>query len=159
MTRKQANSKHCFVCGVDNFNGLKINFYEDQPGSIHASVTVPAHFQGYPGIVHGGVIAAMLDEVAGRCIIDSEPPRWMVTAKLSIRYRRPVPVEAPLKLFGTLKEDSGSLVKTAGEIRDESGIVLAEAEVILANVPPQLKNSMAHLSNDEWQVYPDEAQS
>ena len=157
--KRQANSKHCFVCGVENFNGLQIVFYEDQPGAVRASTTVPGHFQGYPGIVHGGIIAAMLDEVAGRTIIDTDPPRWMVTAKLSIRYRRPVPVEKPLQLFGTLKEDSGFLVKTSSEIRDENGAVLAEAEVLLANVPDQLKDSMARLSQDEWQVYSDEAQS
>ena len=155
--KKQANSKHCFVCGVVNFNGLQIKFYEDQPGAVHATVKVPEHFQGYPGIVHGGVIAAMLDEVAGRCVIGTDPPRWMVTARLSIRYRRPVPVETPLSLFGTLKEETGLLVKATGEIRDEAGAVLAEADVLLVNAPANMQVGLAQLSQEEWMVYSDEA--
>jgi acyl-coenzyme A thioesterase PaaI-like protein len=154
--KKQSNSKKCFVCGVENLNGLQINFYEVESGKVTAGVTVPNHFQGYPGIVHGGIIAAMLDEVAGRTVIEIDPPRWMVTAKLSVRYRKPVPVGKPLKLFGYLKEDTGLMVKAVGEIQDESGTVLAEAEVVLANFPPHLQQNLTLLTQDEWMVYPDE---
>jgi acyl-coenzyme A thioesterase PaaI-like protein len=73
--KKQSNSKNCFVCGVENIQGLQIDFYEVEAGKVTAAITVPQHFQGYPGIVHGGIIAAMLDEVAGRTVIQSEPPR------------------------------------------------------------------------------------
>jgi uncharacterized protein (TIGR00369 family) len=144
------------VCGVENIQGLQIDFYEVEAGKVTAAITVPQHFQGYPGIVHGGIIAAMLDEVAGRTVIQSEPPRWMVTARLSVRYRKPVPIEKPLKLFGTLKEDTGLMVKATGEIRDETGAILAEADVLLANFPPQLQQNLTQLTQDEWKVYPDE---
>jgi acyl-CoA thioesterase FadM len=80
----------------------------------------------------------------------------MVTARLSVRYRKPVPIEKPLKLFGTLKEDTGLMVKATGEIRDETGAILAEADVLLANFPPQLQQNLTQLTQDEWKVYPDE---
>ena len=57
---KQPNSKHCFVCGVENDNGLKMTFYTVGDGIVEAEYVVPERFQGYPGVVHGGIIASML---------------------------------------------------------------------------------------------------
>jgi len=68
---KQPSSRHCFVCGVENSAGLHMSFYDVQPGVVEAQYTVPVHFQGYPGITHGGVISAMLDEVGGRAQMSS----------------------------------------------------------------------------------------
>jgi acyl-coenzyme A thioesterase PaaI-like protein len=153
--KKQANSRTCFVCGVDNIHGLHIQFYEEQPGKITAAIKVPGHFQGYPGIVHGGIIAAMLDEVSGRTIMTDQGNRWMVTASLSIRYRKPVPVEKPLKLVGLLKEDSGIIARVHGEILDEMGVLLAEGDAVMASVPTSVQASMDRLSNEDWKVYPD----
>ena len=152
---KQANSRYCFVCGLDNGNGLKMKFFEDEPGKVSANITVPAHFQGYPGIVHGGIIAAMLDEVSGRTITNDEYSRWMVTASLSIRYRKPVPVEKPLHLVGILKNDSGLVARVRGEIFDEDGTLLAEAEAVLAVIPKDLKESLDKMPVEDWRVYPD----
>ena len=154
--KKQANSRSCFVCGVENAHGLHIQFYEEQPGKITASITVPGHFQGYPDIVHGGIIAAMLDEVSGRTIMSNQEARFMVTASLSIRYRKPVPVEKPLKLVGLLKEDLGGVARVHGEILDEAGTLLAEGEAVLASVPKSVQISMDDLSSEDWKVYPDQ---
>jgi acyl-coenzyme A thioesterase PaaI-like protein len=154
--KKQANSRHCFVCGVKNDYGLKINFYDDEPGKVSASVTVPRHFQGYPGIVHGGIIAAMLDEVSGRTVMSGEEPsRWMVTASLSIRYRKPVPVERPLRLVGTLKEDNGLIIRAHGSILDENGKLLAEGDAVMANAPMTMQMSIDDLTTEDWKIYPD----
>ncbi len=157
--KKQANSRHCFVCGLDNHNGLQMKFYEDGSGKVIADITVPGHFQGYPGIVHGGIIAAMLDEVSGRTITNSETTRWMVTASLSIRYRKPVPVEKPLHLVGSLIQDSGAVARVHGEIFDEGGILLAEAEAVLASIPRNLQESLARLPQEDWRIYPDQGGS
>ena len=155
--KKQANSKSCFVCGVENHHGLRINFYEETAGKILARTTVPEHFQGYPGIVHGGIIAAMLDEVSGRTIMgENDAPRFMVTASLSLRYRRPVPVMKPLKLVGILREDSGSTARVHGEVFDENDMLLAECDAVMAAVPKTVNESMKNLSAEDWKVYPDE---
>ncbi len=153
--KKQANSSHCFVCGLENDHGLQRKFYEDGSGKVLSDITIPRHFQGYPGIVHGGIIAAMLDEVSGRTITNSEATRWMVTASLSIRYRKPVPVEKPLHLEGSLSQDSGAVARVRGEIYDESGVLLAEGEAVLAAIPQNLKASLDDLPQEEWRVYPD----
>jgi uncharacterized protein (TIGR00369 family) len=153
--KKQANSSHCFVCGLHNDYGLHMKFYEDESGKVVSDITVPKRFQGYPGIVHGGIIAAMLDEVSGRTITNSEATRWMVTASISIRYRKPVPVEKLLHLEGSLKQDSGAVARVRGEIYDENGVLLAEADSVLAAIPPSLKASVENLPQEEWRVYPD----
>jgi hypothetical protein len=54
FVKKQANSNQCFVCGVNNSFGLKIKFYEPQPGEVEAEIKLPKQYQGYPGVVHGG---------------------------------------------------------------------------------------------------------
>jgi acyl-coenzyme A thioesterase PaaI-like protein len=81
--------------------------------------------------------------------------RWMVTASLSVRYRRPVPVEKPLRLIGVLKEDTVNIARVHGEIWDENGTVLAESEAVMASVPKNVKESMDNLSAEDWKVYPD----
>lgn len=153
--KKQANSKNCFVCGVQNIHGLHLSFYETGLGETLAEITVPDHFNGYPGVVHGGIVAAMLDEVSGRVFMGDNPPRFMVTAKLNIRYRRPVPVGVKLTLRGRAIEDKGRVATAEGAIYDPQGTLLAEAEIVLADVPAQIAAGFDP-AREEWKVYPDE---
>lgn len=152
---KQANSRFCFVCGVDNDNGLKMKFYEDSPGEVRATITVPEHFRGYPGVVHGGITAAMLDEVAGRAFMGGATPRFLVTARMSVRYRRPVPVGEPLILKGHAGEDKGKAAFATGEIFNEAGELLAEADLVLAELPVDVHETMNN-GSDTWELFPDE---
>ncbi len=151
---KQANSRHCFVCGVENRFGLQLKFYEVEPGHVIAETVVPEHFQGYPGVCHGGIVAAMLDEVSGRTMIRGEPPRWMVTAKLEVRYRKPVPVGKKIFLEGKAKEDNGRIASVTGAIYNEDHILLAEADAVLADVPRHVFDGSTFAATD-WRVYPD----
>jgi len=64
--KKQPNSEMCFVCGRKNPVGLYMRFHDNGETEVVSEFTVPEHYQGYPGIVHGGVVAAMLDEVVAR---------------------------------------------------------------------------------------------
>jgi uncharacterized protein (TIGR00369 family) len=152
---KQANSRKCFVCGVENHFGLNLKFYEVEPGRVAAETVVSEQFQGYPGVVHGGIVAAMLDEVSGRTMIRGDQPRWMVTAKLEIRYRRPVPVGKRIFLEGKAKEVNGRTAVVSGAIYSEDRVLLAEAEAVLADMPAQVLNTDG-LAPDDWKVYPDE---
>jgi acyl-coenzyme A thioesterase PaaI-like protein len=152
--KKQASARNCFVCGVENVNGLQIRFYQAEPGKVVAECTIPKQYEGYPGIVHGGIISAVLDEVAGRTLTGDDPPRFMVTAQLSVRFRRPVPIEQPLQIFGYAKADRDRTAVAISEMRDKDNHLLAEAEVVLANIPPGLLSS--EWDEREWMVYPDE---
>jgi uncharacterized protein (TIGR00369 family) len=153
--KKQANSKRCFVCGVENKFGLQLKFYESEPGLVIAETTVPEHFQGYPGVVHGGIVAAMLDEVSGRSMLHGEPARFMVTAKLNVRYRKPVPVGEKLLLEGRAKEDNGRIATVTGAIYNQAHELLAEAEAVLADIPQKLMDAAA-FGPEDWKVFPDE---
>ena len=156
---QQPSARQCFVCGVENPAGLHITFFEtepptpDLPVEVRAEITVPQRFQGYPGIVHGGIIATMLDEVSSRTVFRGDPLRFVVTAKMNVRYRKPIPVETPLKLRGWVISDRKRVVEVGGEITNVEGVVLAEAEATLMEVETEFFGDQS-LSPDEWKVYP-----
>ena len=78
-------------------------------------MSVPEHFNGYPGVTHGGIVAALLDETAGRSILmDGGFDDLMVTAKLEVAYRRPTPTGVPLQVVGRLTRRSGARAEAAG---------------------------------------------
>ena len=87
---KQPNSEMCFVCGRNNPVGLHMRFHDDGESKVASEFTVPDHYQGYPGIVHGGVLAAMLDEVVARVSMIGDPHHFMISVKLAVLYRHPV---------------------------------------------------------------------
>jgi acyl-coenzyme A thioesterase PaaI-like protein len=151
---KQPNSKKCFVCGVENLNGLHLKFYEENPGEVTVEYTVPEQFQGYPGVVHGGIVAAMLDEVAGRAHMGGDPPRFMFTARLDVRYRRNVPVNQPLRIIGRAGKSRGRTAIALSQIYGPDGELLAEAQALLVNVPDDVVKEV-DLELLGWKVYPD----
>jgi uncharacterized protein (TIGR00369 family) len=150
---KQPNSKNCFVCGVENQTGLSLEFFELGEGRVAAEPSLPDSYQGYPGIVHGGIVASMLDEIAGRAAMIGNHNHFRLTAKMNIRYRQPVPVGKRIRLEGWVVEDRGRLANAHAEIRLSDGTVAAEAEVVLADLPdaPRTEEVLAELG---WRVYP-----
>lgn len=148
----QPNSRDCFACGVANPIGLKIRFYNLDTGEVEAHYTVPEMFQGYPGIVHGGIVAAMLDEIAYRSLIVDDPERLMFTARLNIRYRCNVPVEEPLRLVGKRSKVKQRSATAFGYIYSSAGELLAEAEALLIRVPDQMYGT-DQLAELGWKVY------
>jgi uncharacterized protein (TIGR00369 family) len=153
MTVKQPGSKHCFICGRENPVGLKMDFYLTAPGEVQAKITVPAQYEGYPGVVHGGIIAAILDETGGRSHME-DPTRFMVTAQLNVRYRKPVPIGIPLVVVGLAGERRGRVSNAKSEIRNVDGEVLAEAELVLVDIPETQLPSVDP-KDLGWRVYPD----
>jgi acyl-coenzyme A thioesterase PaaI-like protein len=153
--KKQPSSLNCFVCGTQNPCGLHLKFYSDGPGQVAADTTVPDRYQGYPGVVHGGIVAAMLDEVAGRAHMEGDPPRFMYTARLELRYRRNVPVGQPLRLVGQALKSKGRTATASGMIYDQDGNLLAEAEALLVDIPAEVIDTV-NLPALGWKVYPDE---
>jgi uncharacterized protein (TIGR00369 family) len=145
----------CFVCGVENSNGLKLRFFETGPGEVIAYYTVDKKFQSYPGVVHGGIVAAILDEAAGRSQMGPDANRFMFTAQISVRYRKPVPVGMPLRILGHAQELHGHIAKASGEIYDKDSNLLAQADLILADVPPENLDQF-NTSSIGWRLYPEE---
>ena len=155
MRAKQPNSRHCFVCGVENPIGLHLKFYETGPGEVTADLNLANIYQGYPGIVHGGIIAAMLDEAAGRAHMGpAEAPRFMFTGKLDVRYHKNVPIGQPLRLVGKAGPTKSRTAEAYGAIYDQDDTLLADATVLLVNVPARMAQS-TDLAALGWKVYPD----
>jgi uncharacterized protein (TIGR00369 family) len=153
---KQPNSRDCFVCGVDNEHGLHLQFYQNEPGVVEVTYTVPEHFQGYDGIVHGGIVATLVDEVLGRVHMGSDPehPRFMYTAKLTITYRKPVPTGEEIRIVGQAKKSRRRTATSTAQIYGPEGDVLVEAEALLVDLPSE-KLEGVDLEALGWKVYPD----
>ena len=152
MNNKQPGSKNCFVCGRENPAGLKLDFYTPSSGHARTEIELPIKYEGYPGIVHGGIIAAILDETGGRAYMDDQHP-FMVTAQLNVRYRKPVPIETPLVVHGVATERQGRVSRAHSEIRNMEGEILAEAELVLVDIPEE-ETAGIDLEALGWHVYP-----
>ncbi len=152
---KQPNSHYCFICGRKSPVGLKMSFYNSGPGEVTTEHLVPDIYQGYPGIVHGGIVAAMLDETAGRSVMSEgwDDP-FFLTLKLEIKYRRPVPTETRLKIVGRLKTLRGRRAICHSEIQLPDGSIAAEAEALLARMPADMLTRVDYETLG-WKVYDD----
>ena len=86
----QTTYQRCFACGQQNESGLQLTFRREGT-RIVADYQPAERFQGFPGVLHGGVLATMLDETMSRT--GAMRREWLMTGKLEVRYRRPAPVE------------------------------------------------------------------
>ncbi len=121
VNKKQHVSKDCFVCGVENKDSLKTKFYELENGELMSVSTPSSVHQSYPDRMHGGVISAILDEIIGRAIMIEEPDAWGVTVELNIKYKKPVPLDKPVKAVGRITRNSRLIFEGTGEIILEDG--------------------------------------
>ncbi len=154
---KQRSSRTCFLCGRQNPIGLKIQWYNDpEAGAVRAAVTVPEHFNSYPGIVHGGVVAALLDETSGRSLLVQEDTdsNLFVTLKLEVKYRQPVPTGQLLSLRGWTIQRTPSRARVAAELRLPDGSLAAEAEAVVVR-PRQEFFDKWEPEKPYWKVYDD----
>lgn len=146
----QSNTHHCFVCGIDNPTGLKITFESDGEGRVWAKKRFSRQYQGYPGIVHGGVLAAVLDEAAGRATMKHKRPEInLVTGKLSIRYRKPVFVDELILVEAMMVSHNERVYHCVSMLKSEAGELLAEAEVIMVEPGQELASTIVP-ADDQW---------
>ncbi|HXG41656.1 MAG TPA: PaaI family thioesterase [Dehalococcoidia bacterium] len=123
----------CYGCGPANPHGLAIAF-ELQAGEAVGRFTPRAEHQGFPGYVHGGVVAAALDEAMGWAVYHAGA--WAITGRLEVRFRRPVPVGRPLEVRGRVKGARGRRLLAEARLLDGQGELLAEAEALFLRVGP-----------------------
>jgi len=88
----------CIACGPEAEGGLGMRFVAREDGDVEARLALPARFAGWRGIAHGGVVAMLLDEAMAYAA-GARGVRG-VTAELTLRFRDPVPTEAPLVVRG-----------------------------------------------------------
>jgi acyl-coenzyme A thioesterase PaaI-like protein len=155
--KRQPNSRNCFICGMENPVGLHLHIFETALGEVESIYIAPEHFQGYPGVLHGGIVAALIDEISGRAQMGSDPldPRFMFTAKLEVKYRKNVPIGRQLKIIGKAgKSRAKSAEAWAGIYDAETGELLAEGNTLLINVPDE-QFDRSRLDELGWKIYPD----
>ena len=114
----------CFACGKANPSGLKLPIVE-KPGGVEMTYAVPEGYAGWQGIVHGGIVATILDELMAWACNQSD--RSMVTAEMTVRYRKPIKTGQPIHGIGRITEDRGRLILAEARLLDGSGTLLAEA--------------------------------
>jgi uncharacterized protein (TIGR00369 family) len=154
VKRKQPNSKMCLVCGLRNPYGLKASFLELDNQELVCLFTPLEEHQSYPGRLHGGVAAALLDETIGRAILCKyEETVWGVTVEFTIRYRKPIPISGDLKVVGRITNETSRTFEGTGEILLPDGQVGAEAQGKYIKLP---LDKIADFDFDEqdWRVTP-----
>jgi acyl-coenzyme A thioesterase PaaI-like protein len=125
---------NCFGCGRLNLHGLQLEFHADERGGVWCAFVPAPRFEGYTGMVHGGVIGTVLDEVMAWSLYRQET--WAVTAELTVRYRAPIAVGERTRATGWEVSRRGRRIEMAGEIRRErDGAVLATATALFIRVP------------------------
>ena len=122
---KLTDDQHCFVCGTRNPHGLGITFTIcDEQATC---VFVPdKRYQGYAGIVHGGIVTLVLDEAMVHLLW--RLGRLAVTAQLSVRFRKPALVGEELRFRAWIEQEGPRLALMRGLCENKHGEVVAEAE-------------------------------
>ncbi len=115
---------HCFVCGKKNKEGLQLEFEIDPAKKTLRTMFVPAaKFQGYDGIVHGGLIATLLDEAMAKLCY--ELGYHIVTASLEVRFKNPAPVLQPYVVSAEIVEVRKKFVKAKARVTRNDGTPIA----------------------------------
>ncbi len=126
LSRKRAAK--CFGCGQENPIGLKLSFRCDE-GKAEAEFTPDELHQGWPGIVHGGIICTLLDEAMSHTL-DQQRINCL-TAKAEIRFRRPALVGEPLVVTGTMTMKRKRLIEARSTITLKDGTIVAEGKSLM----------------------------
>ncbi|MDP2807783.1 MAG: PaaI family thioesterase [bacterium] len=148
--KKLTDDQGCFACGTNNREGLKLKFSYPQPGTCRAEFVPEQKFQGWKGILHGGIITTLLDEalahaVGGPASAEGLQPAGgdeggggasgAVTAELTVRFQKPVKTGQSVILYGRVTSDKGRVVEAVSQIEDRQGVVLASAKGKLVRPP------------------------
>lgn len=119
----QAHSA-CYVCGDANPAGLALHYAADGEGTVWAEFVCQRYHEGYGGIIHGGIVAAILDGAMTNCLFATG--RTGLTADLHVRLRQPLKAGSPAVVRAWIERDQSPLVIIAAEIT-QNGAVKARA--------------------------------
>jgi uncharacterized protein (TIGR00369 family) len=127
---------NCFVCGEKNSGGLRLNFEIDKENqTLRTTFVASPTFQGWDGIVHGGIICTLLDEAMAKLVY--ELGYQAVTASLEVKFKKPAPILQPLLVCGELMEVGRRLIRAKARVIQEDGTVLAEGKSTLMRQGPK----------------------
>jgi uncharacterized protein (TIGR00369 family) len=145
----QKISRMCLACGSENIFGLHAQFLNLADGSLAALMTTREEHQSYPGRVHGGIIATILDEVLGRVAQVKDPDVFGVTMEITVKYRAPVPLGEPLLCIAHLEKERSRVIEANGLIILQDGSIAAQgfARYLLTEVDNIVSGG---LTDENW---------
>lgn len=120
----------CLLCGEDNPWSLRLDFKVIDEGEVGAVFQAHEKLQGYAGILHGGVISALLDSAMAHCLFHQGIQG--LTAELRVRFLKPMPWETPIELRAKLDESRPPLYQVKAELK-QKGILVAKAQAKFFN--------------------------
>ncbi|HEY0409517.1 MAG TPA: PaaI family thioesterase [Candidatus Dormibacteraeota bacterium] len=142
-----------FVHGLYNPHGLHIQYrLERLEGDADPGSGLPPHrvvgewvpdallHVGFPGVAHGGLVSAVLDDVMGRSTTLLR--LWTVTGRLEVRYRGPAPAGTPLRVEGWMTGLRRRMVTARGRLLLPGGGTVAEASATCLPLTPELERQM-----------------
>lgn len=116
---------NCFACGTLNEHGLRLVIHVE-PDRSWTELTLGRQFEGWEDIAHGGIVCTILDEVMAWSLVGAD--NWGVTARMSVDFRRPIPIGRDLRAEGRVTRSRRRIVETSGRIVDRAtGEILATA--------------------------------
>src|SRR3954469_23549902 len=117
----------CLVCGRQNPHGLHLHLHVDEAsGAVETRFTPAAHHIGFVGIIHGGVLATVLDE-AMVWAATWRGRRFCVCGEMTIRFRKAAEVNQPLIIRASVESARSRILQTSGQVIDRAGEVIATA--------------------------------
>ena len=150
---KQPSSRSCFVCGRANPAGLHTRWTGDRAaGEVATTVVLGETTQSYPGLVHGGIVTALLDEAMVRALLlEGEFEALMVTAKMEVTFRRATPTGKPVTVVGRIVKQGSSRASAEAEARLADGTVTAQCAGLLVRQPADVAAAWA-AEREHWRV-------
>jgi uncharacterized protein (TIGR00369 family) len=124
---------YCFACGPENPIGLHMHFEPDGDG-VRTQLTLAPEFQGWKSVAHGGIAMALLDEAMAHAA--GHAGHRGVTASISVRFRKPVPIGEPLAITGRVAWQRRNVLGLEARVRDASGTLLADGEGKFVSMGP-----------------------
>jgi uncharacterized protein (TIGR00369 family) len=121
---------NCVVCSPSNINGLQLEFVSKEDGGITATFTCGKDLEGYPGVVHGGIVSSILDGAMGHCMFSRG--QAAVTVEITTRFRHPIITNQKATVSANITSFSHSLCLLEAEIV-QNGKVKATAKAKFFN--------------------------
>jgi uncharacterized protein (TIGR00369 family) len=125
-------SDKCFACGQKNPIGLKLKFDWDGK-EAKANFTPGEYHQGWAGLVHGGIMSCLLDEAMSYAALYSGVNS--LTARMQTRFKRPLPIDEPLTVIGSVTKKTRRLLETKAELKLTDDTLVAESTATMYIFP------------------------
>ena len=138
---RQMHHPFCFTCSGENPLGLGLRFRLLADGSVESEVDCDALYQGYRGILHGGVATSILDAAMTSCLFSHG--RVGVTAEMAVQFRHPIAVGSTVMARARIARSRPPLYLAEGELLQDN-VVMARAEGKFADMPDGFEGRLAN---------------